>query len=71
MVQEPKYHARCLMCLYNKVWEKKTEQSNTEKMLHGIAFTQWTAHVEETRVNEDMAPVFKLAELTRLDQLGQ
>uniref|UniRef100_UPI00358E360E uncharacterized protein n=1 Tax=Myxine glutinosa TaxID=7769 RepID=UPI00358E360E len=72
---EAKYHRNFLRMLYNKARPaiSKDEQEE-EAQLHGIAFAELVAFMEETR-GADCAPVFKLADLgdlykVRLEQLG-
>ena len=57
---------------YQKI---KTCTNKTDKICHGIALAELLTYIDETRIDEDVAPVFKLADLvilysTRLEQLG-
>lgn len=72
---EAKYHRNCLRMLYNKARQAapKDEQEK-EAQLHGIAFAELVAFMEEKR-GDDCVPVFKLADLgdlyqRRLEQLN-
>ncbi|MES9880446.1 MAG: hypothetical protein ABW185_06135, partial [Sedimenticola sp.] len=74
---EAKYHAKCIVALYNKASRAATNSDSdaADANLHGIAFAQLVAYMEEFRNEEDTAPVFELAGLvdmytTRLKQLG-
>ena len=74
---EAKYHAKCLVAFYNKASRADTSRDSdrTDAHLHGIAFAQLVAYMEDFRKAEDTAPVFKLTSLvdlntTRLKQLG-
>ncbi len=68
IAQEAKYHLKCLMQLYHKaqVMESKDTQSRTDMFNKGIALAELLAYIEEARTDEDVAPVFKLADLARL-----
>lgn len=72
---EAKYHRNCLRDLYNKARSVNSDVVHDEEaQLHGIAFAELVAFIEETQC-EDCAPVFKLADLrdlykARLNQLG-
>lgn len=77
VAQDAKYHPRCLVALYNKaaIPKDKDTMNKTDKICHGIALTELLTYIDETRIDEDVAPVFKLADLvilysTRLEQLG-
>ena len=77
---EAKYHAKCLASLYYHASMVQKEQKSTEdidNMLYGIAFAELVTYIEESRLEDarTIAPVFKLADLSklyssRLDQLG-
>lgn len=74
---EAKYHCKCLLKLYNRtrVATATVAVENVDLHLHGIAFAELVSYMEDYRMEEDVAPVFKLAELaqmykTRLQQLG-
>ena len=63
---EAKYHARCLVSLYNDV--RKLE-------INGIAFASLVSYLEEHRGTGETAPVFKLVDLgslysEKLQELG-
>jgi hypothetical protein len=68
IAQEAKYHLGCLTALYNKAAavQDKREEDNTEKVSHGIALAELLAYIDEVRMDETVAPVFKLADLCRL-----
>ncbi|XP_014664507.1 PREDICTED: uncharacterized protein LOC106806883 [Priapulus caudatus] len=75
IAQEAKYHAQCLASLYNKTRETKSQESNVDDVNHGIAFAGLVTYIEEVRMDNLVAPVFKLTDLvnlysTRLAQLG-
>ena len=73
---EAKYYHNCLRSLYNRA-RKAAPKDNDEddSCLHGIAFSELVAFLEGNNSDEDIAPVFKLVDLTemykvRLEQLG-
>ena len=67
---EAKYHAKCLVSLYNDVCsleiKSKSEDEKSMSSLHGIAFASLVSYVEEHRDSGETAPVFKLADLVNL-----
>ncbi|KAL7407599.1 hypothetical protein ABVT39_010851 [Epinephelus coioides] len=73
-----KYHNKCLVGFYNRVRKHKTQQmqeTNEEKLLSGMAFAEIVMYIEETRFDDSIAPVFRLADLAqlyslRMEQLG-
>ena len=75
---EGKYHAKCLVALYNKARapkKSKETESDEEKMLSGLVFAELVMFIEETRSEENVAPVFRLADLVhfyehRMEQFG-
>ena len=77
IASEAKYHAKCLVGMYNKVSrvDTRSDSDDADVHLHGIAFAQLVSYMEEFRKEEDTAPVFEFAGLvdlytTRLKQLG-
>jgi hypothetical protein len=76
IAQDAQYHVQCLASIYNRAREPKTyEESDVDTMNHGIAFAELVSYIEDTRMDEVVAPVFKLKDLvnlysTRLKQLG-
>ena len=72
---EAKYHTKCLLALYNRARKFKAETSQNEPQSSAIAFAELAMYIEETRLEANTAPVFKLADLvqlyaSRLEQLG-
>jgi len=73
---EAKYHSRCLVALYNRARDVRVMHVNEDHAdLHGIAFAELVAYMEDFRIDEGVAPVFKLSDLAqlyklRLEQLG-
>ncbi len=73
---EAKYHGRCLVGLYNRARKARAMHVSEDRAdLHGTAFAELVAYIEDFRMEEGVAPVFKLADLAnlykiRLEQLG-
>jgi hypothetical protein len=66
---ESKYHTKCLVGLYNRAKKAKSEGTKYhERSVSGIVFAELVLYIEETRLNEETAPVFKLADLAQLYQ---
>ena len=67
---EAKYHAKCLVSLYNDVRsleiKSKSEDENSMSSLHGIAFASLVSYLEEHGNSGETAPVFKLADFVNL-----
>ena len=76
---EAKYHARCLISLYNRARKAKLEGLEDHGQGHaastsGVVFAELVLYIEEAR-QDGSAPVFRLAELSqlyksRMEQLG-
>ena len=73
---EAKYHQKCFVDLYNiaRALDRAGQEKDCEAHLHGIALAELVAFMEDLR-KEDIAPVFKLTNLTqmyknRFEQLG-
>ena len=68
IASEAKYHAKCLVGMYNKVSrvDTRSDSDEADDHLQGIAFAQLVSYMEEFRKEEDTAPVFELAGLVGL-----
>ena len=70
IAQEAKYHPKCLVALYNKAAalhaEDLDQHDRSDKLSHGIALAELLAYIDEARMDEDVAPVFKLSDLVKL-----
>ena len=70
VAQEAKYHPKCLVALYNKAANVKTkdldQHDRSDKLCKGIALAELLAYLDEARMDEDVAPVFKLSDLVKL-----
>ena len=69
IAQDAKYHTNCLLRLYNRVRACKTDAKNEEckdATASGIVFAELVMFLEEARYEENVAPVFKLADLVKL-----
>ena len=75
---DAKYHTKCLLALYNRARKvRRTQQETTrnEDEIAALVFAELVMHIEESRLEESTAPVFKLADMAqlytmRLQQLG-
>ena len=67
---------QCLVSLYNRARETKlSDDFDVDSVNHGIAFAELVSYIEDSRMDNLVAPVFKLTDLvnlysTRLKQLG-
>ena len=67
---EEKYHGRCLVGLYNRARKARAMHvSEDHADLHGIAFAELVAYIEDFQMEGVFAPVFKLADLAHLYKL--
>jgi hypothetical protein len=57
---EAKYHAKCLVSLYNRArkHQSRMPDTNKEKVLSGIAFAEVVMYIEEARLDDNIAPGF-------------
>ena len=64
------YHRACLVALYNRAiaGAKNIDKYKIQgqQRIEGIAFAELIAHMKDTHIESDAAPVFRLAELARL-----
>ena len=66
---EAKYHSKCLAALYNKARsDKQVCNESDDSHLHGIAFAELVAFMEDFHMEQNISPVFKLADLAKLYQ---
>ena len=74
---ESKYHNRCLCALYSRATlASPRDNDGVEACMHGIAFAELVAFLEDTSSGEDSAAVFRLSDLVnlykdRLDHLAE
>lgn len=64
---EVKYHAKCLIGLYNKA--RATDQKSPDikrELAVSTTFAELVAYIEDMREDSDNVPVFKVAELMKL-----
>ena len=62
-----KYHQNCLRSLYNRARQDAPKGNDgQESCLHGIAFAELVAFLEDMNNDEDNAPVFKLIDIAQL-----
>ena len=78
---EAKYHAKCLVALYNKAEraendiDKSSYSYRHESLCHAIALADIVSYIEDCRDDPSVAPVFLMPEIVimysaRLKQLG-
>ena len=73
---EAKYHQNSLCSLYNRARQEAPKGNDgQESCLHGIAFAELVAFLEDMNNDEDNSPVFKLIDIAqlykvRLEQIG-
>lgn len=66
---EATYHTKCLVGSYNRARKAKAEGlkgTDQKEITSGIVFAELVMYIEETRLDGDTAPVFKLADLAQL-----
>lgn len=66
---EAKYHKKCLVALYNRARKTSiggTTDTEEDRSVLGRVFAELVMYINETRLDESKAPVFKLADLARL-----
>ena len=70
VASEAKYHAKCLVALYNAADRVKTSEqteSHTTESHYARAFAELVAFIDDTLTDrEERSPVFKLSELVHL-----
>lgn len=75
---DAQYHLQCLIGLYNRarsVQSTRPQDSDQERAMSAVVFAELVLYIEETRQDEETAPVFRLADLvhlyqSRMEQLG-
>ena len=77
---EARYHAKCLVALYNKAKRaesanKASDSSRHERMCHAIVLADIVSYTEDCKCDQYVAPVFPMPEIVnmyadRLKQLG-
>lgn len=70
VAQDAKYHARCLVKLYNdanRAIKEENQKENTDGVLHGIALAELLSYIEESKMTDNsVATIFKLSNLVKL-----
>ncbi|VDI23212.1 Hypothetical predicted protein [Mytilus galloprovincialis] len=64
--QEAIYYVKCLTHLYNRARPLKISDESSDNRIHGIVFAELLMYIEESRIDSDVIPIFKLADLTRM-----
>lgn len=79
VAQEAKYHVKCLIYLYRKASrvanDDESEGGTQSRISHGIALAELVSFIEESRSEDNVAPVFKMSDLSkmygnRLEKMG-
>ena len=66
---ESRYHKACLTILYNRLRDKKSNESPRDKeysLIYGIALSEVTNYIRFSKKQPDASPVFKLINLKKL-----
>ena len=67
IAQNAQYHLNCLNSLYNRTRKtKSSEDSDRDRMNHGLAFADLVSYIEETRMYTSVTPIFELIDLITL-----
>ena len=68
--QNAVYHRACVVALYNRARAraKNIDKDNNQgqQRIEGIALTELIVYMKDTHIESDTAPVFRLAELSRI-----
>ena len=78
VAQDAKYHNKCLSVVHNRVRKAESEgpkHNAKDREVAGIVFAELVLYIEEARLDQETAHVFKLANLaelyqSRIQQLG-
>lgn len=74
VAQDAKYHAKCLVSFYNRIREKKTNNTaDSDSINKELAFAETLSYIEDSSVGNTVAPVFKMTDLSSLyrDKLNE
>ncbi|CAC5399642.1 unnamed protein product [Mytilus coruscus] len=70
VAQEAKYHAKCLLDLYRKASrvanDDESEGGTQTRIRHGIALAELASFIEESRSEDNVAPVFNMSDLSKM-----
>ena len=68
--QDAYYHNRCMVAIYNRARsaEKKDIEESAKASAESIALAELVSYIEETRMEMEVATVFKLSDLVKLYQ---
>ena len=75
MARDAKYHLGCLVSLYNRAaaeQARKGKKNTIDNLSRSVALAKLLTYIDESRMDEDVAPVFKLVKQysARLQQFG-
>ena len=68
VAQDAKYHLGCLVSLYNRAaadQSRKGKKNTTDNHSRSVALAELLTYIGESRMDEDVAPVLKLADLVK------
>ena len=66
---DAQYHRNCIIALYNRMRSKQSncQGGGTKSMsVEAVALAELVSYMEESAQNDDIVPVFKLSDLTKL-----
>lgn len=70
VAQEVKYYTKCLVALYDRTSRMgtgiTTETEWNKRAIHGVELAELISYIEDSRCEENVAPVFKMLELTKM-----
>ena len=69
IAQKAKYHKKCLLALYYRAKIAKIAvdpEADRERVISSVAFAELVMYIEDSHLNSDTAPVFRMAELANL-----
>ena len=72
VAQDAEYHVKCLVSLYNRArgTEKYSAESDADAVNHGIAFAELVSYIEDARMDNLIASIFKSSDLDSLYRTG-
>ena len=69
LAQDAKCHLGCLVSIYNRAASeqaRKGKQNTTDNLSRSVALEELLTYIDESKMDEDVAPVFKRADLVKL-----
>ena len=66
IAQEAHYHIQCLANWYNRVRALSSKAKSSDDLdVHSLAFAELICYIEESCMDTQVAPVFKLSDLAK------